>query len=247
MAIHTDINLSTNDKRILNALFDPETLPSSVAKSKDASTIDSNLAPHPNIAAAQISALETQQDAFIKRISSNSETSEIEEVIREMDTVIEEHPTYPSAHLNRAMLHRMLLESQLPPSTTSPSSSNIFTLPPSTLEPLFTSLSRAIHLSLSPSSPTASVSTYQARILRTAFSHRAYLYLKAAEGGTELRGKGKGELEELASSDFANAARYGDEIAREMSVRTNPYAKMCGAIVKNALREEMRQGHGQGI
>jgi hypothetical protein len=24
-----------------------------------------------------------------------------------------------------------------------------------------------------------------------------------------------------------------------MSVRTNPYAKMCGAIVRNALKEEM--------
>lgn len=40
--------------------------------------------------------------------------------------------------------------------------------------------------------------------------------------------------------DFASAARFGDEVAREMSVRTNPYAKMCGAIVKNALREERK-------
>ena len=52
------------------------------------------------------------------------------------------------------------------------------------------------------------------------------------------KGKGKSELEEMASRDFASAARFGDEVAREMSVRTNPYAKMCGAIVKNALREE---------
>lgn len=56
-----------------------------------------------------------------------------------------------------------------------------------------------------------------------------------------MRGLGKGELEELASGDFAAAARYGDEAAREMSVRTNPYAKMCGAIVKNALREERKE------
>lgn len=54
------------------------------------------------------------------------------------------------------------------------------------------------------------------------------------------KGKGKSELEELASTDFASAARFGDEVAREMSVRTNPYAKMCGAIVKNALREERK-------
>lgn len=108
---------------------------------------------------------------------------------------------------------------------------------------LFTDLSRAIHLSLPPSSPTDPVSAYQARILRTAYSHRAFLYLKASETSTDLKGLGKNELEELASKDFAAAARYGDEVAREMSVRTNPYAKMCGAIVKNALREE-KKGSG---
>jgi hypothetical protein len=63
--------------------------------------------------------------------------------------------------------------------------------------------------------------------------------LKAAETGTSLHNLKKSELEELASKDFAAAAKYGDEVAREMSVRTNPYAKMCGAIVRNALKEEM--------
>jgi len=78
-------------------------------------------------------------------------------------------------------------------------------------------------------------------MLRTAYAHRAYLYLKATEAGVELHGMGKSELEELASADFAAAARFGDEVAREMSVRTNPYAKMCGAIVRNALAEERKE------
>ena len=64
--------------------------------------------------------------------------------------------------------------------------------------------------------------------------------MKAVETETELNGLGKSELEELASKDFAAAARFGDEVAREMSVRTNPYAKMCGAIVRNALAEERK-------
>lgn len=62
--------------------------------------------------------------------------------------------------------------------------------------------------------------------------------------GVEWRGKGKNELEEAASGDFAGAARFGDEVAREMSVRTNPYAKMCGAIVREAMREERRELEG---
>ena len=132
------------------------------------------------------------------------------------------------------MLRRIKIESSLP------SDSHIFSAPESDIEVLFTDLARAIHLSLPTSSATAPVSAYQARVLRTAYSHRAFLYLKAGETGTELKGLGKSELEELASKDFAAAARYGDEAAREMSVRTNPYAKMCGAIVKNALREERK-------
>jgi hypothetical protein len=104
---------------------------------------------------------------------------------------------------------------------------------------LFDNLAQAIKSASSISaSSTTTVSPYQARILRTAFSHRAYLYLKASETGVSWDANTKSELEELASKDFAAAARYGDEVAREMSVRTNPYAKMCGAIVRNALREE---------
>ncbi len=33
--------------------------------------------------------------------------------------------------------------------------------------------------------------------------------------------------------------RYGNDVAREMAVRTNPYAKLCGNIVKEAMRGEM--------
>jgi hypothetical protein len=225
--------LSANDARVLNALFDPETLPSSVAKSKDASAIDTTLPPHPNISASQLSTLEAQQNEIVRRVSSNSSINEIDTAITQLNQVVEQCPNYASAYINRAMLLRMKLESQLS------ASQHIFSHPTITVQPLFTNLSRAIHLSLPIESATAPVSQYQAKILRTAYSHRAYLYLKAAETGTALQGLEKSELEELASKDFAGAARYGDEVAREMSVRTNPYAKMCGAIVRNALKEEM--------
>jgi hypothetical protein len=231
----TTPDLSFNDARVLNALFDPETLPSSVAKSKDSAAIDTSLAPYPSIPASHILDLEYQQNDIIRRVSSNSSIDEIEGAIQELDCMVAKWPNYPSAYINRAMLRRMKLESQIQ------DSQHIFTQSTSAIEPLFTDLSRAIHLSLPSSSPSAPVSTYQAKILRTAYSHRAYLYLKAAETETRLQGLEKSELEELASKDFASAARYGDEVAREMSVRTNPYAKMCGAIVRNALREEMQE------
>ncbi|KAL5406971.1 hypothetical protein PMIN04_011869 [Paraphaeosphaeria minitans] len=236
--------LSTNDARILNALFDPETLPSSVAAAKSTSTIDDTLPSHPTIPSSQLSTLEAHQNDLVRSITSRSSPSDMEAAIKRQDEIISSHPSYPSAYLNRAMLRRMLLESS---SSSSPegADASIFTSPDPDLDALFSDLSRAISTCL-PSSAAASssVSTYQARILRTAYSHRAYLYLKAAELGGEWKGKGKSELEEVASADFAGAAKYGDEVAREMSVRTNPYAKMCGAIVRNALREERRDALG---
>ncbi|KAK3217144.1 hypothetical protein GRF29_1g2094270 [Pseudopithomyces chartarum] len=235
MAISTpNTTLSANDKRILNALFDPETLPSSVAASKSTSTIDDSLPSHPSISPSQLSTLEAQQNDLVRHITSSSSTPDIELAITQQDEIIKSHPSYPSAYLNRAMLQRMKLESSLS------NNASIFTSPESEIDTLFSDISRAISTSLSTSSTATAVSPYQARILRTAYSHRAYLYLKAAELGGEWRGKGKSELEEMASMDFASAARFGDEVAREMSVRTNPYAKMCGAIVKNALREERK-------
>jgi hypothetical protein len=225
--------LSANDARVLNALFDPETLPSSVAKSKDASAIDDSLPPHPTIPSSQLSELEAQQQEVIRQISRDSTLETIDAAVAKLDATISSFPNYGSAYTNRAQLRRLKVESTLP------KDEHIFQS--SDIPMIFTDLSRAIHLSLPSSSPTAPVSTYQARILRTAYTHRAYLYLKAAETHTPLQGLEKSELEELASKDFSAAARYGDEVAREMSVRTNPYAKMCGAIVRNALREERNE------
>jgi len=47
------------------------------------------------------------------------------------------------------------------------------------------------------------------------------------------------QLEELASHDFQDGGKFGNEVARQMAVMTNPYAKMCGAIVKEAMKKEI--------
>lgn len=233
----TSLDLSANDKRVLNALFDPETLPSSVAKSKETPAVDDSLPSHPNISSTKLSELEAQQQEIVRQISSDSTLEAIDAAITRLDETIRSFPNYASAYTNRAQVRRIKIESSLP------EESNIFSSP--AIPDIFSDLGRAIHVSLPASSPNAPVSSYQARILRTAYTHRAYLYLKAVETETELQGLGKSELEELASKDFSAAARYGDEVAREMSVRTNPYAKMCGAIVRNALKEERKGEEGR--
>ncbi|KAI4645423.1 uncharacterized protein J4E78_009333 [Alternaria triticimaculans] len=231
-------SLSANDARILNALFDPETLPSSVGQQKDiSSSIDPSLPAHPIIPDTQLTALERQQSEIIGRISSTSSVSDIDSAIEELNAVVEQWPAYAGAWVNRAMVRRMKLEATLEEGKTIFGSATETS--ESDIEAVFSDLAQAIKLSSTASTSTPAVSPHAAKILRTAYSHRAYLYLKAVESEVRLYGMTKSELEEQASKDFAAAARYGDEVAREMSVRTNPYKKMCGVIVRDALREEM--------
>lgn len=58
---------------------------------------------------------------------------------------------------------------------------------------------------------------------------------------TKLSGLSSEQLEDMASKDFFLGGRYGNKIARELSVKTNPYAKMCGAIVQEAMRMEREE------
>lgn len=54
------------------------------------------------------------------------------------------------------------------------------------------------------------------------------------------------QWEEKASRAFELAGRYGSEIGRKMSVRTNPWAKACGGMVREVLKREMEGGEEAG-
>jgi hypothetical protein len=117
-------------------------------------------------------------------------------------------------------------------------------------------LGAAITLATPAPSPTAArISPLQADLLANAHTHRGYLLLKAASASASaqppvvalpppLAGLSSTALEELASRDLALGGRYGNKIARQLSVRTNPYAKACGAIVSEALRTEREAAAG---
>lgn len=62
----------------------------------------------------------------------------------------------------------------------------------------------------------------------------------------QLHGLSRQDLEEMASRDFAMGGIYGDESARSMAVRTSPYAKLCGEIVKEAMKEDILRSSGGG-
>ena len=241
--------LTTNDSAVLQALFDAESSPSS------ATTIDPALPPFPantDITPEVHDSLHIREQAIINSLQSQEDISRptIQSAIEALTALITEYPGYASAYVNRAQAFRLLAGDN---SIHGDQDKSLLT------ERLLADLGRAVTLctpassSSSSSSPTAAVSTVQARVLADAHTHRGYLLLQAAraksrddekeedEGGF-VTGKSGSELEELASRDFFLGGRYGNKIAQQLAVQTNPYAKMCGAIVKEAMREEVSLG-----
>ncbi|KKK19343.1 hypothetical protein P175DRAFT_0497513 [Aspergillus ochraceoroseus IBT 24754] len=261
-------SLTSNDSAVLQALFDAESSPSAGI------TIDPRLPALPsylNISPKEHESLQAREKEIITPLQSPQTPPEtIRSAIRDLDTLIATHPTYPSAYANRAQALRMLIEpsnQQSPafplrgsestsPKSSSSSSAAFFAAENADhLTTLLADLGQAIELS-SPGSFAGSVSTLQARTLADSHTHRGYILLKMArqlkgEGGGErggadgcviperFRESGPDQLEEMASRDFFLGGRYGNKMAQQLAVQTNPYAKMCGAIVKEALRKEI--------
>ena len=62
--------------------------------------------------------------------------------------------------------------------------------------------------------------------------------MKEVELVKEIRGWTVVEFAEAASRDFWMGGRYGNEVARGLAVHANPTAKLCGQMVKEAMRRE---------
>ncbi|KAL4805174.1 hypothetical protein BDV18DRAFT_161571 [Aspergillus unguis] len=227
------MSLSTNDSAVLQALFDAESSPSGV---KVDSTLPS-LPAHLNISPQDHAVLQAQEKHIITPLSSpNISPDTLKTAITALDVLIDEHPTYPSAYANRAQAVRMLLDSD----PESESSTEY-------LSSVLNDLEKAISLA-TPLSPTDAISPFQGKLLADSHTHRGYLLLKISKQLKERGQKGVPEslikigadrLEEISSQDFFLGGRYGNKVAQQMAVQTNPYAKMCGAIVKEAMRKEV--------
>lgn len=229
-------SLTSNDAAVLQALFDAESSPSSGV------TIDSTLPAWPatvNISPEELIALKEREVEIVRELQDTPSHDTVKAAIQKFDSLLKQCPTYPSAYINRAQALRMLDDALFTPQAAGISSQ------------IFADLSKAITLA-TPISPADPVSSVQARLLADAHTHRGYLLLKAARVQKEvlkdetehtlpesLANVESDQIEEMASRDFFFGGRYGNKVAQQLAVQTNPYAKMCGAIVKEAMRKEI--------
>lgn len=252
-------SLSTRDIHVLEKIKDPESDPSRGV------SIDPSLPSDPHITDRtlylQISQLEREivfsmqslemQMAGMRPRSEADPVTEYKECVQRLSSLIEQHPNYASARNNRAQaLRRLYGDSML--------LANTHSLPQALIKDpeedartrvasiVLSDLDHSIALLTPP--PKASLSPQAAKTLSMAHTQRAAIYhmtSKIFASGTlsvkDTRREAawsKLEFEEAASRDFATGGRYGNDIAKGLAVSTNPTAKLCGQIVREAMKKE---------
>lgn len=252
--------MSLRDSNVLMKIKDPEWNPSATV------TMDSTLPKDPNVSDPVLYSHIVQKERGIIQALQQLETrllgakpasrvelaQEYRRCVLGFADLINQFPMYASARNNRAQGYRRLYGNSLflsggygPGALLSDADALD---PKATIAHLVLyDLDEAIKL-ITPKTSHASVSPQAGRILSSAHTQRAAIYHTIAKsfetrepacitGRRESRWT-KADFEEAASRDFAQGARYGNEIAKGLAVSTNPTAKLCGQMVAAAMKEE---------
>ena len=258
--------LTAHDLHILEKIKDPEGVLSAPLLIDDSLPKDPQItddALYQRIAISERSIISSIQEiefqiAGLRPAVSGSSLSNFHSCIERLDDLIQTHPTYASARNNRAQAIRRvygdgvvitggtaMASDHEPPLDTEPSECSLL----SASRTILNDLTTAITL-LTPLTPFSPVSTQAAKTLSQAYTQRGAIYHMTAKHfsrqGTALRIDAnrkeakwrKEDFEENASRDFFLGGRYGNEVARALAVSTNPTAKLCNAIVSEAMRKE---------
>lgn len=170
-----------------------------------------------------------------------------------LDRLVAGHPDYASARNNRAQaIRRLYGDTMLLQEEAAAPARGLLAAPDrrerrQAATTALQDLERSIGL-LSPARPGAALSPQAARTLSMAHTQRAAIYLATSKMSSEAvldldedrpeAGWSRLGFEEAASRDFALGGRYGNPIAQGLAVSVNPTAKLCGQIVREAIKEE---------
>jgi len=220
--------LSKNDSAVLSALFDPDSSLSSTIQVENSHMQESD--------SDRLQRVQQRERHALKLINHETPaTTDINLSITQLTTIIDDEPTYASAWNNRAQARRMLVSDKELPQN------------PSIVADILQDLAKAISLA-TPTGINGTISSIDARVLSSAHTHRGYLLLMASKSKENhmmldeipgLKSLSTEDLEEAASRELGLGGRYGNETARQLAVKTNPYAKLCGSIVREALTKEI--------
>lgn len=251
------ISLSTNDINVLEKIKDPEADPTAVVP------IEPQLPRDPHITDASeytnvvnrereillaIQKLELQLANLQPRTISEP-VAWYRDCLSKLNGIIEEYPNYASARNNRAQVLRRLYGDNLLVGTQSGKA--LISQPDQetrkrAAKGVLDDLDASIRL-LSPTSFSSPISPQAAKTLSMSYTQRAALYHATAKSfpnnmgipkDRREAGWSKLDFEEAAAGDFAMGGRYGNDIAKGLAVSVNPTAKLCGQMVREAMKKE---------
>ncbi|KZL78928.1 hypothetical protein CI238_02291 [Colletotrichum incanum] len=261
------MGLSRRDANVLDKIKDPESDPSANVM------LDPSLPRDPHITDTSVYERVIQKEreiilsmqqlelqlAGLRPKTVTEPVQEYKDLLLKLDNFIEEYPNYASARNNRVQaLRRLYGDTMLlagAPATPqrlieNPELAELTRQAKTALE----DIKKSIAL-LTPRTMFGAMSPQAAKTLSLAYTQRAAIYHTTAkiidehavhvdESRREARWT-KLEFEEAASRDFAYGGRYGNEIAKGLAVSTNPTAKLCGQMVREAMKKEYGPSYGE--
>ncbi|PMD56365.1 uncharacterized protein K444DRAFT_616191 [Hyaloscypha bicolor E] len=262
-------SLTNRDLFILEKIKDPESGPSAPVLIDSSLPRDPHITDdvvYQKVTQSERAIISSMQDvelqiANLKPVVSDPLAQYLSSVER-LGELVEEYPDYASARNNRAQALRRIygdgilvkgnsenLTDEATPLHNEASDEDLKAASYTILD----DLSSAISL-LAPATPFMAISTQAAKTLSQAYTQRGAIYhltakhlskqntgLRIDPGRTEPKWSVV-DFEENASRDFMMGGRYGNEIAKALAVSANPTAKLCGEMVREAMRKEYASG-----
>ncbi|TGJ80618.1 hypothetical protein E0Z10_g8144 [Xylaria hypoxylon] len=258
-SIMAEGSLSRRDFNVLEKIKDPEANPVAAVM------VDQNLPKDPNVTDTSVYERVSQKErdivvaiqqlemelAGLRSLTSTEPTKDYRRYAHELGQLISENPRYASARNNRAQAFRrlygdtMILPGQ--PDTKALIQGADAEEVSQVALTVLSDLDEAVSL-LTPNSPFTPISPVAGKTLSQAHTQRAAIYYMTSKsmqsdvsvslGGRKEEKWTKLDFESAASRDFALGGRYGNEVAKGLAVSTNPTAKLCGQIVREAMKKE---------
>jgi len=264
--------LTRHDREVLEKIKDPESAPSNPLLIDDSLPKDPHITDtsvYQLITQRERSIINSIQQIEFQLFDLKTSTTTLQDIssqyascVTDLDSLINEYPKYASARNNRAQALRRLYgdlmlvknpvgKADVPPALDATASeSSIIQASTTVLSDLDTAISL-----LTPRTPFAALSPQAAKTLSQAYTQRGALYHLSAKhlsSETNLRiNRNRREadwtgvdFEDAASRDFVMGGRYGNEVAKALAVSSNPTAKLCGDMVREAMKREYGGGGG---
>ncbi|ANB13312.1 hypothetical protein AWJ20_1598 [Sugiyamaella lignohabitans] len=216
--------LSKNDQFVLSTILGGGEGPAIEFSNPNKRKIVVDVEMQPDRHIKEVEPLVEMEKTAIKLIENQKDYERASAIL---DSIIKQEPNYASAYNNRAQLKRLLISNDANEE--------------SQFNSIIDDLEKAIKLA-EPEGKNSGldiiVSKMQATLLQNAYTQLGAIYIKMA--GIPANADRAWNFEEKASQMLYRAGEYGSELAKELSSKVNPYAKLCGNMVQEALAREQR-------